>query len=475
MPREFTAEQLRAVNTRGKDILVSAAAGSGKTAVLVERIAELNCINRLLVVTFTEDAALEMKSRLVQRLSEKSEAAASDEEQDEILRQLALVPSAHVSTIHAFCKRLLKQYFHLTDADPGARIGDKAELELISGRAMEELFEEEYAKENNADFFDLVESYGGKKTDDDKLDELIKKYFLFIESSDYPEYTALKYAAMYDGVSPGNAADVWLEPVKKEISAVLDGAEAKLQMSFSICGEPSGPLEYKKAINDDLNQIDFLRDCLNGTLHEICKAFKLLTFPTIHTYRVKDEIDPVLKNRAKNLRDSAKTDLRDLVSRFLFASAEKLTADIEALGPAVRTLTKLTLAYREKYRALKRERGLLDFNDLEHYAVSILLDGGPENPVPSAAALEISKKYNEILIDEYQDSNAVQELILWAVSGGGAVPRFMVGDLKQSVYKFRRASPEIFIGKYLSYSIDVNSCSGLKIDLNKNFRSRPAV
>ena len=450
---EFTLEQKEAIDARDGQILVSAAAGSGKTAVLVRRILTLLVeekvdIDRLLVVTFTEAAAAEMKERVGNALAEQLEKSPADQN---LLRQSSRLPAANISTIHAFCLHLVRDYFHLIDLDPTFRVGDQAELNLLQSQVMESLFEESYA--DNPDFGALVETFGGGKTRDIRLDELIRRLFDFVESQPFPEESVRAYIDMFDTPSR------WFEIIKEEIARVLDAASAAVDRACELCRMPGGPEKYLLTFHEDEALLRHLRGSLDGGFKEIYEAFSAFKFDTIYTYRgkEKDGIDEDLRLRVKGLRDKdVKKRIERVRSRFLFANPEKMQSDIIRLRPVVEALLGLTMDYRSRYSAEKRARNLVDFNDLEHYAIQIL---------SSPVAATLSSKYAEVLIDEYQDTNEKQEWILSAIV---SKRRFMVGDVKQSIYGFRHAKPKLFMEKL--QNPDVRA-----IKLSKNFRSRPEV
>ena len=476
MPIEFTDDQLRAIGAHGTDLLVAAAAGSGKTAVLAERIIRIITnpikpvdIDRLLVVTFTESAAAEMRQRISNKLSEIYEA---DPENERLARQIMLIPSANISTIHAFCRKVMKQYFHYIDLDPEFRVGDETELQLLRYQVLDEIFEDGYSAEDNTAFTDLVESYGGGKTRDESLAGLIFKLFEFVESSPYPEYTLKRYAEMYEDAEKGLDASRWADVLRGEIKRELDGALAAARRCIELSCEPNGPVKYISALQDDETQVLYLLNQIGKPLRELYEALQNTSFSRLYTYRSKDNADvsESLKNMVKNIRDSEyKERIQKLKSEYFVKHPDNMEQDVRSLRVPINTLTEITLKFMVLYAEAKRERGIVDFNDMEHYCIDILISGGPEHPEPTAAARELSARFVEVMIDEYQDSNAVQELILSSVSK----TRFMVGDVKQSIYKFRRANPYLFIDKYERFGS--GGTSGMLVDLSMNFRSRDDV
>ncbi|MDR1559000.1 MAG: helicase-exonuclease AddAB subunit AddA, partial [Clostridiales bacterium] len=334
---------------------------------------------------------------------------------------------------------------------------------------LDDIFEEEYAKEDNTAFTDLVESYGGGKTRDEGLAGLVLRLYEFAESSPYPEYTLQKYADMYDRPEHG----VWADALREGIRRELDGALAAVRQCVKLSLEPGGPNKYLSALYDDETQVLSLMNKTDKPPAEIYGALQGVAFSRLYAYRGKENaaVSETLKNTVKNLRDTEyKERLHKLKSEYFFKHPDDMERDIISLRAPIRALTDITLKFTRLYAEAKRERGIVDFNDLEHYCIEILLTGGPEHPEPSAAARELSGLFEEVMIDEYQDSNAVQELILSSI----ARTRFMVGDVKQSIYKFRRANPYLFIDKYERFS-DNTDDSGLRVELSMNFRSRADV
>ncbi|MCL2373313.1 MAG: helicase-exonuclease AddAB subunit AddA [Defluviitaleaceae bacterium] len=451
----FTTKQQEAIDSNARNILVSAAAGSGKTAVLTERILrhvrQGVDITSLLVVTFTKAAVAEMQERITDKLQEFDP------------RQAALLPTADISTIHSFCTKLVRENFQLLDIDPAFRIGDEAELSLLRTRVMDELFEAEYEGENSEAFCDLVDVYGGKSTDG-RLDELVRKIYNFIESDPFPLRKADEYAAFFcmEGDIDGS---IWFSVVKDELSTGLDGIIEGLKQAIEICGLPGGPIKYEETLDMELADLEDLQDVVESGagFQELYNAFLGFSFADrIPSITAKDDVDPDLKTRTQDLRNNVvKKKFTGLVEGIFFAPPGKMEADINALAPRVKALMGLASRFAVAYYEEKRARNVLDFSDLEHLAIQVLYPGGQLNP-------DI-ERYYEVLIDEYQDSNLIQDMILSAV----AQRRFMVGDMKQGIYRFRRANPKLFRDKYMEYSLPSND--NVCIDLSNNFRSRPEV
>ena len=463
---KFTPAQQAAISRDAPEILVSAAAGSGKTAVLTERIlrhiASNIGIDRLLVVTFTEAAAAEMKERVTDKIHQLQLESPSIH----LANQAALLATADISTIHAFCRRLVKEHFQLIDIDPAFRVGDEAELGIIKSRVMDEVFEEAYAQPDNAGFLDLVDVYGGKAKDDG-LDALVRRLYAFLESDPFPLEAGRRYGEQFsvpaqlvaEGNSPSGSSGhspipldstPWADLAKKELSAGLDGIIEGLRLAIRVCHQPGGPEKYIDTIEDNEAMIQALKnDISQKTFSEMYTSFSRVDWGKLPRITEKDMVNAALKDRAQRIRNrEAKDRLKDLIGGVFFAPPNKMQADLTALAPRVAALMNLVAQYAEAFAAEKRNRNLLDFSDLEHFAIKVLYPNGPEDMTPGPVAQIMAAKYHEVLIDEYQDSNKVQDLILSAV----ARQRFMVGDVKQSIYRFRRANPLLFVEKYKRFT-----------------------
>ncbi|MCL2360239.1 MAG: helicase-exonuclease AddAB subunit AddA [Defluviitaleaceae bacterium] len=508
---KFTPAQSAAITQDANEILVSAAAGSGKTAVLTERILRHISnnigIDRLLVVTFTEAAAAEMKERVTEKihallnsenprhsgpdLGDSAQVGgipgqARDDAGIDILHlsnQAALLATADISTIHAFCRKLVKEHFQVLDIDPSFRVADEAELGILKNQVMDEVFEEAYSQEDNAWFLDLADVYGGKAKDDG-LDALVRRLYGFLESDPFPMAAATRYAQMFTPDTDIPLDDTpWAKLAKKELESGLEGIIDGLNQAMDICRLPDGPEKYIDKMEENLSCIQALKKGLAKTsFSESYQAFLNIDWGRLPAIREKDQVNAALKDRAQRIRDrEVKARFKDLVKGVFFAEPKKMKADLQALAPRVTAMMTLVARYSEAFAAEKRKRNLLDFSDLEHFAITVLYPGGPEDMTPGPVADNLLAKYHEILIDEYQDSNKVQDLILSAV----ARQRFMVGDVKQSIYRFRRANPGLFVEKYKSFTPveyinpeeeqSYIERSNLRIDLSQNFRSRAGV
>lgn len=472
---EWTKEQQKVIDLRDRNILVSAAAGSGKTAVLVERIiARLTGasdpidVDELLVVTFTEAAASEMKERVLLAIEKKLQ-----EEPDNVhlQRQEALIHHAMITTIHSFCLSVIREHFHAIDLDPGFRIAEEGELKLLKRDVISELLEEEYEKSEPA-FLRFVERYATGR-DDKKIEELILQIYEFARSYPDPEAWLSSCVEAYEI----DTAEELLESptgqlAMERIRQYGADALALLKQGMEICEEPSGPYMYREALEkeyegweyfmaaEDLQQMYERRNCAEG---EKLKANR------------DKAVDKELSEAVKEIRKQTKGILGEITKSYLFQSTEAFVEDLRLGRDTVEELVRLVKKFSANFSEKKRSRLVLDFGDMEQLALQILTEKQDGEFVPSPVAKEYQKRFREIMIDEYQDSNLIQETILTSVStiSSGKYNLFMVGDIKQSIYSFRLSRPELFMEKYESYDLGESQCQ--RIDLHKNFRSRREV
>ena len=478
MGMTWTEEQKRVIDSEGKDILVSAAAGSGKTAVLVERIirkitdqAHPVDIDRLLVVTFTHAAAAEMKERIAAALDER---LAEDPENILLERQSSLLRSAQITTIHSFCLYVIRNHFNEIDLDPSFRIADEMELALIRSDLMDELLEEQYAQ-GSEDFLEFVECYAKGKTDD-SIETMISQIYDYSRSYPWPSKWLDACMDMLDAKDSESFNALPLICFLKDyIRHILGDLRAQIEEARKLCADPDGPVFYDEALADDLSWILRLENCTDfDECRQIAGQLKWRAL----SRKKMPEADQSKKTRVKAIRDNVKSMTDRLKKDFFFADESSMIADLRKTVRPMGVLIRLVKAFSEKYRLKKEEKNMVDFNDLEHFALDILLKQDEEGHiVPSAAAAELRNRFEEVMCDEYQDSNLVQETLLAAVSGehSGRHNRFMVGDVKQSIYKFRLARPELFMEKYKEYPPYPGDASSVRIDLHKNFRSRDCV
>lgn len=500
----WTDDQWKAIVSGGRNILVAAAAGSGKTAVLVERIIRKisadTDVDRLLVATFTKAAAAEMKERI--RLALEKELARNPES-EHLRRQLALMGRASITTLHSFCLDVIRRYYSLIGLDPGFRIANETEAELLRIDVLDALFEERYEMNEAGDpegfaFASLVDRFGGERGDE-PVYGLVMKLYHFAQSNPWPEAWLRDTAASFeveDAAALG--ASHWVEGLRGVVSLELEGALAQLDQAMHAARQPGGPDAYAATFEEDKSLVQALLSQVTGkpweTWHE---AFASAAFGKLKSQR-GDDVDKSIQERAKELRENAKTIVGELKDKLFGRTPEAFAEELRELAPFMRTLAELVIAFGARFEMAKRERGLIDFGDMEHYCLRILRDPAstPDLTVPSAAALEYRRQFDEILLDEYQDTNMVQEAIVELIAQPGAGNRFMVGDVKQSIYRFRLAEPNLFLRKYKAYGTgeEVESAvkddplhhlggvgepqtaeSGLRIDLARNFRSRQEV
>jgi len=461
---KWTAEQQAAIEARNSNLLVSAAAGSGKTAVLVERILQLIIkdgvdIDRMLIVTFTNAAAGEMRERIGNALMEAMEKEQGWD--DHLRQQINLLSRASISTVHSFCMNIVRKYFYAIDLDPGFRIGDEAECNIIKLEALDALLEREYQK-GSSEFLGLVDRFGNNRHDTSVRD-LILRLHNFIKSKPNPEeWLSLRVEDFL--VSVDNIKDApWYKVLVNHIELELRGAIALLENALKLCQAPCGPKPYEENINGDILKLENLLAVLhNKGLVAFCDELSLIKFSTLK--RCGKDVDDELKEEVKNLREQAKDIVNKELSELFGPGFEISIRRLNELHPYMECLYRLVVELEHDYMLHKQERGIIDFNDLEHFALKIL-----EN---EEIAGEIREKYDYIFVDEYQDSNIIQETILNKICRKDNM--FMVGDVKQSIYRFRLADPSIFLDKYDKFRHEPGALNR-RIDLNKNFRSRPEI
>ena len=478
MAMNWTDEQKKVISLRNRDILVSAAAGSGKTAVLVQRILEKVTdpahpvdIDRMLVMTFTRAAAGEMKERIARALEN---ALYEDPENEHLQKQMTLIHASRITTIDGFCSWILSNYFHLADLDPGYRMLEEGEAKLLRGDTAEELLNRKYEEETPG-FTAFAEIFSAGKTDDALSNMILRLYDTAMSSPD-PEEWLSSCEESYEADSLEAFERLpFIGEALKEISMSLESAEELALEAVRICLSPYGPWHYEEALQSDLEQIRMLRSRIPDGFDAVVQAFEGSAWQKLSGKRPK-EVDEPKKEQVKALRDEVKEIVNSLRKEICFGTVEKHYAIYRLTRQSMKTLISLTREYRDLFAEKKKEKGVLDFSDLEHLALSVLRtknkDGFWE---PTEAARELSQKFDEVMIDEYQDSNSLQEEIASLVSGWAKEKRntFMVGDVKQSIYRFRLARPELFMEKYRRFSEEDGPEQ--KVDLHRNFRSRRSV
>lgn len=475
---KWTEEQQKVISLRNRNILVSAAAGSGKTAVLVQRILSKIMdrehpvdIDRMLIMTFTRAAAGEMRERIEAALEQ---ALYEDPDNEHLQRQMTLIHTAQITTIDGFCSYIIRNYFHMIGLDPGFRTAEEGELKLLREDVMKELLEDAYQKKDKK-FTELVECYASGKTDDG-IREMVFRLYDAAMSHPFPEEWLSGCLESYraDSIEKLRGQE-WMRLLWETAAEELTQAEELAAEGVSVCREPGGPYLYEDALNSDLLLISQAKKTAGEKDYDkMAELLAGLSFTRL-SGKKQPEADEAKKDLVKSLREEEKTILKELSARCFCWREESLLALLAVCRKPMESLVELTLDFQKRFSEKKRAKNLLDFTDMEHFALEILIRKEGETLTPTQAARELSEKYDEVLIDEYQDSNFVQEMIASMVSGwaGGRKNIFMVGDVKQSIYRFRLARPELFMEKYKSYSVEDGEEQ--RIDLHKNFRSRPQV
>ncbi|MEK4056172.1 helicase-exonuclease AddAB subunit AddA [Paenibacillus sp. FSL F4-0087] len=487
----WSDDQWSAISQSGEDILVAAAAGSGKTAVLVERIIRKIAdpsrgfsVDRLLVATFTKAAAAEMK----QRIREALERALEEQPAEEHLRkQLSLLGRASITTLHSFCMEVIRRYYQQIPLNPAFRILNENEAEIMRQELLEQLFEEKYGEEDEGSTFrELVDWFSGERNDD-AMHRLVQRLYDFSRSHSWPDHWLAEMASAFQVESVealGHSA--WVQSILRDAALALSGAAGLLRQGISISMQPEGPKPYADTLKEDLAMVEELLSAVEVMPWErLPEVFQPASFGKLKPCK-KDQTDPGLQEQVKELREAAKKAVTDLKGSLFGRSAFSFWQELEQAAPLMQELSKLVSAFGERYRQAKRERGQVDFSDLEHYCLHILRheDSTPELSMPSDAAMEYRARFDEVLLDEYQDTNTVQEDIVRLISRENPGNRFMVGDVKQSIYRFRLAEPGLFLNKYRQYAANSDMevdgekeslHAGRRIDLARNFRSRAEV
>jgi ATP-dependent helicase/nuclease subunit A len=478
---QWTDDQWKAIVSSGKDILVAAAAGSGKTAVLVERIIKKITakehpvdVDRLLIVTFTNASAAEMRNRIGEALEK---ALKENPGSLHLRRQISLLNRASISTLHSFCLDVIRKYYYLIDIDPGFRIADDTEAALLREEVFEQLLEDYYSDPNNEHFFQLVDSYTSDRSDSEIVD-MIWKLYEFSRSHPNPDGWLEQVVKMYEIDDSTEIEDLpFTSYLKADITLQLEGAKKILQQALKLTKLPGGPAPRAANIEDDLLQIERLLLANKQSWQTLYEQMQSLSFSRLKPCK-GDDYDQHLIDQVTKLRTKAKELVEKLKEELFSRRPESLLKDLKQMKPVVSTLVELVKDFDRRYQQLKLEKGLVDFSDLEHYCLQILRDpsSAADENKPSEAALDYRAQFEEVLVDEYQDTNMVQEAILQLVTKEGEATGnlFMVGDVKQSIYRFRLAEPLLFLNKYKRFTREGNN-SGLRIDLSKNFRSRSEV
>lgn len=478
MANNWTKEQQKAIDTDGCNILVSAAAGSGKTAVLVERIIRKVTneehpvdIDRMVIVTFTKAAAAEMKQRIREALDKLVE---EDHNNERLQKQLTLINNAQITTIDSFCLNIIRNYFSDLDIDPGFRTADEGEVKLLENDVIGDMLEEYYEQADPA-FLEFVDAYG-KGRDDSAIIDIILKLYQFARSYPWPEEWLDECMSVYmvdsvEDMDQNPAVQYMMQYIRHRLSS-FDQIYNELE---EICNGSCGPSTYLPAIQSDHSGIKMLLGAQN--FKELTRLIRLVSFDNLSRAKDKNASDE-LKNVVKAARDDYKKFITKKMKAGLFVKdAEGLMSDIKDNAASIQMMIHLAKDFSARMQKEKRDRNIVDFNDMEHMALNVLVHCENGELKDTEAAKALRDFYEEILIDEYQDSNMLQEVILSSISKGKENPTlnniYMVGDVKQSIYKFRLACPELFIEKYNRYTSE--DSPNIKIELQANFRSRANV
>ena len=488
----WTKEQREVIDHRNGNLLVSAAAGSGKTAVLVERIINMITdsnskvdIDSLLVVTFTNAAASEMRERIGEAISKALEKDPSNEH---LQKQMLLLNRASITTIHSFCLDVIRSNIHLTDVDPNFRIGDSTECVLIEQEALDEVFEERYCENmlrgagkdgKRGTFLELIECFA-ERNGDSSVQNMILSIYHFATAFPEPEKWLDKSAEAFNVDDEFKFSESeWSEASAKYIKIEIEDAKVKMDSAYNILQPYKMDIPKAEKIMNEKIQIGEICEACNKSWSDIEKAMSsFITEDYRKGKRIpKDAEIEVTEawNEAKEIRDGAIKRISKIADEFSKRDDSSIKDEMKKIYPVMREVSDVVKAFSDKFHEKKNEKGIIDFSDIEHLAFEILTDKDKDgNIVPSEVAREYRDEFTEIFVDEYQDSNTIQETILDSIANKENLNRFMVGDVKQSIYRFRQANPEIFLEKYRRYSTD-SDADEKKIMLYKNFRSRSTV
>ncbi len=473
MGMTWTESQKKVIDRRERNILVSAAAGSGKTAVLVERIIQKITqdkvdIDKLLIVTFTNAAAAEMRERIRDAIEKKLE---EEPEDIHLQRQFTLVHNAQITTIDSFCLYVIRNYFYKIDLEPNFRVADEGELSLLRSDVLGKLLEAHYAAGEEV-FLSFVAGYGSAKSDQ-AIQDMILKMYAYAQSYPWPDEWLVSCGQAYDLKEEADMEQAdWMKQFLDSIVTAVSDCGSQMREALNVCEESDGPYMYADALKEDIRRLDAIRESgsyarFGEEINAYAKAF-----PKLAAAR-KFEGSVEKKELVQNIRNAMKKEIKDMRDKFFFKEPEEIFLDMKKTAPAVKMLVALTEEFASCFAAEKKRKNLVDFSDMEHFALKILVDQTTKEPTETAD--EFAALFDEIMIDEYQDSNYVQETLLRAVSKErfGQNNLFMVGDVKQSIYRFRLARPELFMEKFDTYAAGTPGCE--RIDLQKNFRSRDEV
>ena len=486
---KWTSEQESAImspkdsNLGAQTLLVAAAAGSGKTAVLVERIiTRLKdienplSVQELMVVTFTKAAAAEMSARIGMALAKAMESTDDKVLQARLERQLNLLPSAHISTLHSFCQWVIRSYFYKLDIPPTARIGNEAEMALLKQEVLENLLKEAY--EHNAyGIFDLSDFFSDDKSDAGLQDKVLSLYE-FAMSQSNPDGWMRHAVEPYKAAQEQDLRDtLWGHAMWDEQQAEIDRIADRIEQMEPLLESPVGPKKWDKVYQEQLAALAQLKGAQSwADMVEVCRnldTFTKASFTSLGKALEKGEVDGALADEFKSLGSQNKDSLKAMKNGLFHIDESVLQQQFVDQYPLVYNLVELTIAFHKSYNDAKKEQGIMDFSDLEHLCLALLVEPGTEDdPKPSEVAFELQDTFKEIMVDEYQDTNGVQETIINLISKEDN--RFYVGDVKQAIYSFRMADSSLFMNKYNTYGL-MNDAVERRIDLAKNFRSHENI
>lgn len=486
---KWTPEQESAImspkdsNLGAQTLLVAAAAGSGKTAVLVERIiTRLKdmenplSVQELMVVTFTKAAAAEMSARIGVALAKAMESTDDKALQARLERQLNLLPSAHISTLHSFCQWVIRSYFYKLDIPPTARIGNEAEMALLKQEVLENLLKEAY-EHNEYGIFDLSDFFSDDKSDAGLQDKVLSLYE-FAMSQSNPDGWMRHAVEPYKAAQEQDLRDtLWGRAMWDDQQAEIDRIADRIEQMEPLLESPVGPKKWDKVYQEQLAALAQLKGAQTWSdMVDVCRnldTFTKANFTSLSKALEKGEVDGALADEFKSLGSQNKDSLKGMKNGLFHIDESVLQQQFKDQYPLIHNLVELTIAFHKAYDEAKKEQGIMDFSDLEHLCLALLVEPGTEDdPQPSEVALELQDTFKEIMVDEYQDTNGVQETIINLISR--VDNRFYVGDVKQAIYSFRMADSSLFMNKYNTYGL-MNDAVERRIDLAKNFRSHENI
>ena len=486
---KWTPEQESAImspkdsNLGAQTLLVAAAAGSGKTAVLVERIiTRLKdmenplSVQELMVVTFTKAAAAEMSARIGVALAKAMESTDDKALQARLERQLNLLPSAHISTLHSFCQWVIRSYFYKLDIPPTARIGNEAEMALLKQEVLENLLKEAY-EHNTYGIFDLSDFFSDDKSDAGLQDKVLSLYE-FAMSQSNPDGWMRHAVEPYKAAQEQDLRDtLWGRAMWDDQQAEIDRIADRIEQMEPLLESPVGPKKWDKVYQEQLAALAQLKGAQTWSdMVDVCRnldTFTKASFTSLGKALEKGEVDGALADEFKSLGSQNKDSLKGMKNGLFHIDESVLQQQFKDQYPLIHNLVELTIAFHKAYDEAKKEQGIMDFSDLEHLCLALLVEPGTEDdPQPSEVAIELQDTFKEIMVDEYQDTNGVQETIINLISR--VDNRFYVGDVKQAIYSFRMADSSLFMNKYNTYGL-MNDAVERRIDLAKNFRSHENI